>query len=58
MLTFILCVELISYQLQYHWCLPGKFSKNLATNMAAQAVVFQDCRANGVNLKQNLIQTS
>jgi hypothetical protein len=26
--------------------------------MAAQAVVFQDCRANGVNLKRNLIQTS
>ena len=26
--------------------------------MAAQAVVFQDCRASGVNLKRNLIQTS
>jgi hypothetical protein len=26
--------------------------------MAAQAVVFQDCRASGVNLKRNLIKTS
>jgi hypothetical protein len=26
--------------------------------MAAQAVVFQDCRASSVNLKRNLIQTS
>jgi hypothetical protein len=26
--------------------------------MAAQAVVFQDCRASDVNLKRNLIQTS
>jgi hypothetical protein len=26
--------------------------------MAAQAVVFQDCRARGVNLERNLIQTS
>ncbi len=42
----------------YHWCQPEKFSKNLATNMAAQAVVFQDCQASGVNLKRNLIQTS
>jgi hypothetical protein len=26
--------------------------------MAAQAVVFQNCRASGVNLKRNLMQTS
>jgi hypothetical protein len=26
--------------------------------MAAQAEVFQDCRASGVNLKRNIIKTS
>jgi hypothetical protein len=26
--------------------------------MAAQSVIFQDCRASGVHLKRNLIQTS
>ncbi len=54
MLTFILCVELISYKLLVF----GVNQGNLATNMAAQAVVFNDCRASGVNLKRNLILTS
>jgi hypothetical protein len=37
---------------------PQKILKKKKKNMAAQAVIFQDCQATGANLKRNLIQRS
>jgi hypothetical protein len=58
MLTFFLFVELISYKLLIIGVNQRNFLKIWQQNMAAQAVVFQDCRVSGVNLERNLIQTS
>jgi hypothetical protein len=58
MITFFLFVELISYKLLIIGVNQGNFLKIWQQNMAAQAVVIQDCRASGVNLERNLIQTS
>jgi hypothetical protein len=58
MLTFFLFVELISYKLLIIGVNQRNFLKIWQQNMAAQAVVFQDCRASDVNLERNLIQTS
>ena len=58
MLTFFLFVDLISYKLLIIGVNQGNFLKIWQQNMAAQAVVFQYCRASGVNLERNLIQTS